>query len=176
LLPGRLRVGHRVVEGSRISVESGAGTAELTGGLTDLGRRGVDVHEGLDVRDARGGVGDHRASAGVSDAVERHAGLRLSIDRLRRYPDYRGQEYVDLGAEIAVDGHLDPRIIGDAARTGRYDPQALKRVWHCPARFGSPFDARQAKARCSVVSLENALSTADEMTEQSLGSVVSDRG
>jgi hypothetical protein len=33
-------------------------------------------------------------------------------------------------------GLLDPRIIGDAVDTGRYDPQALKKVWHCLARFG----------------------------------------
>jgi hypothetical protein len=37
-----------------------------------------------------------------------------------------------------VDGRLDPRNIGDAARTGGYDPQALKKVWHYLARFGSP--------------------------------------
>ncbi len=70
--------------------------------------------------------------------VEWHAGFRLSVDHLRRHPDYRGQEHVDLGAEIAEDGHLDPRVIGEAARGGRYDPQALKKVWHCLARFGSP--------------------------------------
>ncbi|MER7361802.1 DUF3626 domain-containing protein [Nonomuraea wenchangensis] len=70
--------------------------------------------------------------------VEWHAGFRLTVEQLRRHPDYRGQEYVALGAEIAVDGLLDPRIIGDAARTGRYDLQALKKVWHCLARFGSP--------------------------------------
>lgn len=70
--------------------------------------------------------------------IEWHAGFRLTPEELRRHPDYRGPEYVELGAEIAVDGQLDPRIIGDAARTGRYDPQALKAVWHCLARFGSP--------------------------------------
>ncbi|MPY48454.1 DUF3626 domain-containing protein [Streptomyces sp. K1PN6] len=70
--------------------------------------------------------------------IEWHPGFRLAVDHLRRHPDYRGQEYVDLGAEIAVDGWLDPQIIGDAARTDRYDPQALKKVWHCLARFGSP--------------------------------------
>ncbi|CAM5551809.1 hypothetical protein SALBM217S_09194 [Streptomyces griseoloalbus] len=61
-------------------------------------------------------------------AIEWHPGFRLAVDHLRRHPDYRGQEYVDLGAEIAVDGWLDPRIIGDAARTDSYEPQALKRV------------------------------------------------
>jgi hypothetical protein len=70
--------------------------------------------------------------------VEWHGGFRLAVAELRRHPDYRGQEYVDLGTEIAIGGHLDARVIGEAARTGRYDLQALKRVWHCLARFGSP--------------------------------------
>ena len=29
-------------------------------------------------------------------------------------------------------------MIGDASRSGRYDEQSLKRVWHYLARFGSP--------------------------------------
>lgn len=70
--------------------------------------------------------------------IEWHPGFRLSVDQLRRYPDFRGQQYVDLGVEIAVDGRIDPKIIGDAARTDRYDPQDLKKVWHCLARFGPP--------------------------------------
>lgn len=69
-------------------------------------------------------------------AVEWHSGFRLGVADLRRRPEYRGQEVVDLGAAVAVDGFLDPRIIGDAARTGRHDQQGLKRVWHCLARFG----------------------------------------
>ena len=70
--------------------------------------------------------------------VEWHPGFRLTTELLRRHPDFRGPEYVDLGVEIARDGVLDPRIIGDASRTGRHDPQDLKKVWHCLARFGSP--------------------------------------
>ncbi|WP_405756347.1 MULTISPECIES: DUF3626 domain-containing protein [unclassified Streptomyces] len=69
-------------------------------------------------------------------AVEWHAGFRLTVDELRRHPDYRGQAYVDLGEAIAVAGLLTPRILGAAARSGRYDEQALKRVWHYLARFG----------------------------------------
>lgn len=69
--------------------------------------------------------------------VEWHPGFRLTVGELRRHPDYRGPEYVDLGARLAVDGVLDPRVLGDAARTGRHDPQALKKVWHCLARFGA---------------------------------------
>lgn len=70
--------------------------------------------------------------------VEWHGGFRLGVDELRRHPGYRGQEYVDLATRIAVGGVLDPRIIGDAARAGRYDPQSVKKVWHYLARFGAP--------------------------------------
>jgi hypothetical protein len=68
--------------------------------------------------------------------AEWHGGFALDVAELRRHPDYRGARYVELGARIADDGRLDPRIIGDAARTGRFDPQDLKRVWHFVARFG----------------------------------------
>ncbi|MGW8800913.1 DUF3626 domain-containing protein [Streptomyces sp. NPDC055775] len=84
----------------------------------------------------------YRGTAVESDArrlscpIEWHPGFRLGVDELRHHPSYRGQEYVDLGAEIAVGGRLDPRIIGDAARTGLYALQDLKKVWHCLARFG----------------------------------------
>ncbi|MFJ2898926.1 DUF3626 domain-containing protein [Streptomyces sp. NPDC087218] len=68
--------------------------------------------------------------------VEWHPGFRLTVEELHRHPDYRGQEYVDLGTKIAVDGVLNPRILGEAAHDDRFDPQALKRVWHYLARFG----------------------------------------
>ncbi|WP_353950609.1 DUF3626 domain-containing protein [Knoellia sp. S7-12] len=70
--------------------------------------------------------------------VEWHGGFRLSIDEMRRHEDFRGLEFVELGHEISRGGILDPAIIGDASRTGRYDEQSLKRVWHYVARFGSP--------------------------------------
>ncbi|MFJ7246544.1 DUF3626 domain-containing protein [Kitasatospora sp. NPDC098652] len=70
--------------------------------------------------------------------LEWHPGFRLTVEELRRHPDYRGQEFVALGARIAEDGALDPRIIGAAAASGRHDPQALKKVWHYLARFGAP--------------------------------------
>jgi hypothetical protein len=59
--------------------------------------------------------------------VEWHPGFRLTIEQLRRHPGYRGQEYVDLATQIAIDGVLDPQIVGNAARTGRNDPQGLCR-------------------------------------------------
>ncbi|MFJ4781822.1 DUF3626 domain-containing protein [Streptomyces sp. NPDC088794] len=77
-------------------------------------------------------------------AVEWHPGYVLSVPDLRRHADFRGQEYVDLGTRIAEDGRVDPRIIGDAARTGRYELQDLKKVWHTLARFGAPEGAGTA--------------------------------
>ncbi|GAA3534201.1 DUF3626 domain-containing protein [Streptomyces osmaniensis] len=78
--------------------------------------------------------------------VEWHPGYRLTVPELRRHADYRGQEYVDLGAGIAADGHVDPRVIGDAARAGRHELQDLKKVWHTLARFGAPPGAGTAYA------------------------------
>ncbi|MCX5376988.1 DUF3626 domain-containing protein [Streptomyces sp. NBC_00091] len=77
------------------------------------------------------------AAAKLPCPTEWHPGFRLTVTELRRHPDYRGQEYVDLGSAIAVAGVLTPRILGEAARTCRYDEQALKRVWHYLARFGT---------------------------------------
>jgi len=68
--------------------------------------------------------------------LEWHPGYRLAVAELARHPDFRGPEYVALGTALAVDGHLTPRILGDAADTGRHDPQDLKKVWHYLARFG----------------------------------------
>jgi hypothetical protein len=70
--------------------------------------------------------------------VEWHQGFRLTVPELRRHPDFRGPEVVELGAAIAVDGVLTPRVVGDAARSGRYEAQAVKQVWHHLARFGAP--------------------------------------
>jgi hypothetical protein len=70
--------------------------------------------------------------------IEWHGGFTLTTAELRRHPEYRGPEYADLGVSLARDGRLDPRVIGDASRTGRHDEQALKRVWHYVARFGNP--------------------------------------
>jgi hypothetical protein len=72
--------------------------------------------------------------------VEWHRGFRLGTDELARHPDYRGAQYVRLGTRWAVDGWLDPAVIGAVERAGRHDPQAVKKVWHCVARFGAPPD------------------------------------
>ncbi|MFF9200220.1 DUF3626 domain-containing protein [Streptomyces sp. NPDC014779] len=70
--------------------------------------------------------------------LEWHGGFRLTVEELRRHPDYRGPEFVELGAALAEDGLLDARIVQSAAESGRHDRQAVKRVWHLLARFGAP--------------------------------------
>jgi hypothetical protein len=62
----------------------------------------------------------------------------LPVEVLAEHADYRGEDVVRAGKEIAEAGRLDARVIGDAVRAGRHDPQVLKRVWHCTARFGLP--------------------------------------
>ncbi|MEU9064116.1 DUF3626 domain-containing protein [Streptomyces sp. NPDC048430] len=82
------------------------------------------------------GTAVEKAARALPCSVEWHSGFRLATEELRRHPDYRGPEYVELGATLAVGGFLDARILGEAALTGQHDPQDLKRVWHLLARFG----------------------------------------
>lgn len=69
-------------------------------------------------------------------AVEWHAGFVLGIDEVRRRPGFKTPEAVALAERIAVGGLLDARVLGEAARAGRHDPQAVKYVWHYIVRFG----------------------------------------
>ncbi|MGY6020112.1 DUF3626 domain-containing protein [Streptomyces spinosirectus] len=92
------------------------------------------------------GTSVEAAARALPRPVEWHPGYRLSVPELLRHADYRGREYVELGAAVAQDGMVDPRIIGDAARTGRHEPQDLKKVWHTLARFGAPEGAGTAYA------------------------------
>ncbi|MGW5362051.1 DUF3626 domain-containing protein [Actinopolymorpha pittospori] len=89
------------------------------------------------------GTSVEAAARRLACPVEWHGGFALTTRELRRHPTYRGAEFVHLGVSIARDGHLDPGVIGDASRSGQYDEQALKRVWHYLARFGAP-DLRAA--------------------------------
>lgn len=70
--------------------------------------------------------------------VEWHGGFTVTTAVLLDNPGYRGAEFALLGASLARDGALTARLIGEASLAGRHDEQALKRVWHYVARFGSP--------------------------------------
>lgn len=72
--------------------------------------------------------------------VEWHEGRRLIVATLAEHPEFRGPRIVEVGRRIAEDGMLDAAVIGRAARAGHEDPQDLKKVWHCVARFGTPVD------------------------------------
>jgi hypothetical protein len=77
-------------------------------------------------------------------SIEWHPGFVLGVQTLRQHPSFRGPEFVNLGLAIARDGCLTPRMIGDAARTGTYELQDLKKVWHYLARFGDRSAAADA--------------------------------
>lgn len=70
--------------------------------------------------------------------LEWHAGRILTVSELGQHPDFRGRDILRLGREISRAGLLDARILGEAVLSGVHDPQALKRVCHCIARFGNP--------------------------------------
>lgn len=78
------------------------------------------------------------AARRLSCPIGWHGGYVCTVEDLLPHADFRGAEIVELAALIADDGRLDPQIIGRAYRSGGHDPQRLKRVWHCLARFGAP--------------------------------------
>lgn len=65
-------------------------------------------------------------------AVETHPGYRVTVDGIDEA--YRGPVPVALARELG--GDLTPARLGAAERSGRHDPQAVKWLWHCLARFG----------------------------------------
>jgi hypothetical protein len=64
--------------------------------------------------------------------VEEHPGYRLAAQAIE--PCYRGPVPVELAQ--ALGGEITPARLAAAARTGQHDPQAIKWLWHCMARFG----------------------------------------
>lgn len=78
------------------------------------------------------GTAVEAAADRLSCPVEFHPGFRAAPDAFE--PEYRGPDVVELAR--ALGDELTPAVLGDAARSGRYPAQAVKRVWHCLARFG----------------------------------------
>jgi hypothetical protein len=72
--------------------------------------------------------------------VETHPGYVAEVDELSAYPEYRGQDVVELAHRIAEafspPSHLTPRHVARARRAWDLDGQQIKKVWHCLARFG----------------------------------------
>lgn len=101
------------------------------------------VHGGLDlVRDVEALVidpSDHEAHeadlARLGCPVEVHPGYRVSADDIDA--DYRSEVPVALAQELG--GVITPSRLAEASRSGTHDPQAVKWLWHCLARFGRPW-------------------------------------
>lgn len=68
--------------------------------------------------------------------VEWHEGFVATSDALGAHPEFRGPHVAALAVELAGDGLLTSRVLGEAWARETHDPQALKRVWHMLARFG----------------------------------------
>lgn len=64
--------------------------------------------------------------------VEFHPGFKATPDLFDN--EYRGAHTVDLAR--CLGDELTPALVGNAARTGSHDPQHIKQVWHCLARYG----------------------------------------
>lgn len=77
--------------------------------------------------------------------LERHPGYSVSVARLREHPAYRGSDVLAAAAAVAENGLLTPAIIGRARQRRLADPQTLKRVWHCVARFGRAWPTGDAE-------------------------------
>lgn len=73
-----------------------------------------------------------RAAARLDCRVEWHPGFSTATASLDR--NYRGAEYVKLAQLMG--SVITPDLIGQAARSGKYNGQALKKVWYYLARFG----------------------------------------
>ena len=82
------------------------------------------------------GTAVEEASQHLPCAVEWHDGFRMSEDRIADCALYRGEDAARLAHSLIADGVLVPRDLGRARHTGQVNPQTLKHVWHCLARFG----------------------------------------
>ena len=65
-------------------------------------------------------------------AVEVHQGFRVDAEGIDA--TYRSDVPVDLARRLG--GEVTPARLAAAQRSGEHDPQAVKWLWHCLARFG----------------------------------------
>lgn len=70
--------------------------------------------------------------------LEWHHGFTLQVAALSQHQNYRGREIVELAQVLAGStGTLTPSSLTTACTQDTYHPQAIKKVWHYIARFGS---------------------------------------
>ncbi|MGF1681574.1 DUF3626 domain-containing protein [Photobacterium minamisatsumaniensis] len=69
-------------------------------------------------------------------SVRWHAGYELSVEEMSCYPEYRGEQFIHLANDIAVNGVINAKVLGAAVTEQGYDAQDIKKIWHYLARFG----------------------------------------
>ncbi|RKH54910.1 DUF3626 domain-containing protein [Corallococcus aberystwythensis] len=72
--------------------------------------------------------------------LEWHPGYAVTLGALHQHPGYRGDDIVRLAERLADDERLTPFILGRARSDASVEPQPLKKLWHCLARFGRTWD------------------------------------
>lgn len=70
--------------------------------------------------------------SGLSCPVELHPGYRVTTDEID--PTYRGEAPIRLARTLGRE--ITSARLAAASRSGDYDPQEVKWLWHCLARFG----------------------------------------
>ncbi|TIC86661.1 DUF3626 domain-containing protein [Nocardioides sp. GY 10127] len=98
------------------------------------------LHGGLEIsRDVEALVIDPSDREACGESLERlacpieeHAGYRVTAEAID--PTYRGEVPITLARKLR--GEITPARLAAASRSGDYDPQAVKWLWHCTARFG----------------------------------------
>lgn len=60
--------------------------------------------------------------------IKWHNGYELSLEEMSRYPDYRGQSFIELAKKLAVNGKINAKILGLAVTEQGYDQQDVKKV------------------------------------------------
>jgi Protein of unknown function (DUF3626) len=90
------------------------------------------------------GLADAARAAGL--IVEWHHGYSVHVDTLMRHSDYRGADVAAAAAQLSDGDILTPSLLGRERGGAETDPQVLKRIWHCLARYGraetGPAEAR----------------------------------
>ncbi len=79
-------------------------------------------------------VEEHALKLGVP--IQWHKGYELTIEEMSRYPEYRGQPFIDLAKGLVKEGKINAKILGLAVTEQGYDGQDIKKIWHYLARFG----------------------------------------
>ena len=68
--------------------------------------------------------------------IECHEGYRAEVDVFSAFPEYRGEEFIELARQIAVNNLITPDVLSHAIYQQGFDEQNVKKVWHYLARFG----------------------------------------